>query len=1103
MTSAAVAPVPRRMSREDIVRLGQTGRPWDFVPVGLQGLKIAPSDAGLRILLAANLAKLGMRTLALEQLDTLEPAVASDASVQGLRRAVSVLPDDRLDPEVLQAVCRGNLDTLAGRGTDLRAHLPAWRKAARSCDWFRASDGNIVRRRGDAWLGLGDQRTGAAVFVAEHLPPGGKRANHYTVEGADPPWLLLKLAEAATREKEGFWPRLVIIQSDPIEFLDGLAQADLRAVLREERTSVFVGEGAGPRLLADLRARMAGQIVGAYIPQRAVRSKISPGVSDILTQVEREQIQEHERLHAQVTAMYRGRDTAWWARRYAEAGRKGGGGPLRILVPSCRYTTYVQHACRDLVAAFRNAGCEAELHIEEHDSFRFSTVSYLRAIARLEPDLIVMVNYTRANIGDWIPPEIPFVCWIQDSMPHQFKAEIGAAQTERDFLVGHLHDELFTQFGFPRNRTLRIPVVASSAKFHSGPVAKDLAERFACDIAFLSHHSETPEAMHARLLSEAGPDPQTRAILEALRPEVLRIAADPASRYALTALREATAAIIQKSIGREPKASAVIAIYRQYTLPMADRALRHQTLTWAADIADRRGWRLQIYGRGWEAHPRFGRYAKGPVAHGEELRACYQAAGVHLHASISAMMHQRVLETALSGGLPIIRLLKDALAVDQWRLAQALRQTLPRSAFQEWDGYLGLSVADHPAAMAHAALCQRLGLEAPEKIWIPVQDPAKAPGGPPLFLETMTPEYDPAWLMGDLAQASFSDADRLETALTRAIENPAWRAAMSSLIASRARERLTHDTLARKALTMIKESLGVVAPDVLDDQASAEAMQFSGSGLAPKDWTAETLACHRRLRARMGRPVDEASIRRMPERYRPPEWVSGFISLDDAVFLYDMARCVEPDRILEIGTASGVSAAVLLMALSDIGRGMRDESGTPRLYTYDISPWCYFDTSRPVGSAVDDMVPQLAGGVIVRTKAGAATAGREFADRPVDFAFLDANHCHPYPIADILALQPALKPGAWVVIHDVNLPRVAREHEERTGVKVNWHQAGVEQLLAHWPHEKIAGESGAFNIGAIRMPLSGRLAVQDFKALIDLPWETKVHQEYLELLGRA
>ena len=107
------------------------------------------------------------------------------------------------------------------------------------------------------------------------------------------------------------------------------------------------------------------------------------------------------------------------------------------------------------------------------------------------------------------------------------------------------------------------------------------------------------------------------------------------------------------------------------------------------------------------------------------------------------------------------------------------------------------------------------------------------------------------------------------------------------------------------------------------------------------------------------------------------------------------------------------------------------------------------------------------------------------------------------PIADILALQPALRPGAWVVIHDVNLPRVAREHEQRTGTKVDWHQSGVERLLAHWPYEKIAGEGGAFNIGAIRMPLSGRLSAADFKDLTDLPWETKVHQEYLELLGRA
>jgi hypothetical protein len=56
-------------TREEIVRLGQAGQPWDFLPVCWQVLRVAPGDDGLRLLAAANLARLGLRTAALEELE--------------------------------------------------------------------------------------------------------------------------------------------------------------------------------------------------------------------------------------------------------------------------------------------------------------------------------------------------------------------------------------------------------------------------------------------------------------------------------------------------------------------------------------------------------------------------------------------------------------------------------------------------------------------------------------------------------------------------------------------------------------------------------------------------------------------------------------------------------------------------------------------------------------------------------------------------------------------------------------------------------------------------------------------------------------------------
>src|SRR5687768_12703831 len=94
VSAAPLGPPSRRFSRDDIVKLGQAGRPWEFLPVVLQALAQAPEDAGLRVLCAANLAQLGLGTVAREHLAALPRQIAQDSSLAGLRRTVEGLKAD-------------------------------------------------------------------------------------------------------------------------------------------------------------------------------------------------------------------------------------------------------------------------------------------------------------------------------------------------------------------------------------------------------------------------------------------------------------------------------------------------------------------------------------------------------------------------------------------------------------------------------------------------------------------------------------------------------------------------------------------------------------------------------------------------------------------------------------------------------------------------------------------------------------------------------------------------------------------------------------------------------------------------------------------------
>ncbi len=811
MSPPATAPAPpgptsRRIGRAEIVALGRSGKPWAFLPIALQALRIAPADAELMLLAAANLARLGLATPARQLLAGLPDTLRDDPGVATVRRAIETLPEDRQPASALLQACRSNLDALGPRAPDLAAHLDRWSMSLPDWEWLRAGDGNIVRRPTGSldpreWRGLADHRSAADRLVQQHIagrePPGA-----LYIEGLDPPWVALAIARATPAAKDGYAPQIVLVQADAQELLDGLAHTDLRAHLADPRLTLLVGPDAPERVGALLAERMERRTSGPYIPLHTLRTRAEPPLERVLQGADRAQVAEHERLAAQAARLYAGRDRAWWRSRFDEALAPGSAKPLRVLVPTCRYSTYIQHASRDLVEALRARGCDARLLIEPDDHARFSSLAYLRPIVAHEPDLVILINYTRANLGSWLPRHLPFVCWIQDAMPHQFDARIGAAQGDLDFLVGHLHRELFDRFGFPRARALSMPVVASARKFHDGPVSPAARERFECEIALVSHHSETPEAMHARLVREAGTEGLARAALERLWPRVREIAADAMGRSPPWRLEQATREALREAAGREPTPEAVTLLAKQHALPVADRLMRHEALAWAAAICDRRGWRLRLYGRGWDAHPRFSPFARGTLAHGEELRSAYRCAAVNLHVSLTTLVHQRVMECALSGGLPLCRLHSGALSLVTGAAQQAAARAGDPAACELDRRLLGWRIADSPELMSLTGQLQRLGLPVGEFCFAKPERAAALAQGP-----TIAPFERPDWLLGDLSETTFIDEASLERLVERALRAPAWRADLSRAMADRVKGHLTHEVLVGRMLDLVHASL--------------------------------------------------------------------------------------------------------------------------------------------------------------------------------------------------------------------------------------------------------------------------------------------------------
>ncbi len=752
-------------------------------------------DAGLRFLFAQALGQLGLGALASEQLDELPEGAADLAEVVALRERLKAAPDATDGHTQRLARISATLDTLAGRGIDLREHLDAWATHDAAQDHYLTTDDAMVSRpKGSrdplAWRWLTDERSRAGACVSDLIEQSkGAPLAPITVVGAAPPCTLLELLNLTDTGPHAYSPWIVLIEPNPISVLDALAWPGALALARSERALIFTGPEATRDYDTWARGRFDAEALGPVIVPTPLDSPISPDPRQLAERIRADQRSELNRAHERVSAAYAGRDRAWWLARFERALAPGTTEPLRVLIPTHRHSTYIQHASSDLRDAFERAGAQAQILVEPDDCTRLSNIAYQRAFERFEPDLVVLINYPRTSRPGAFTANVPFVCWIQDEMPHLFDERIGRAQGELDFLCGHTPPQLFERFAYPVQRALAVPVVINSAKFHPEPVAKDQRERFGCEIAFVSHHAETPSDQRDRIIDEIA-DERLSPVIRWIHERMVQLSPDAGARPFLNQLRRELPDAMRR-FSADPDPDTIARIMSQCVCPMGERIFRHETLRWAVSIARRRNWRLKIFGRGWEHSP-FARYAAPELAHGEPLRACYQSALVHLHASPSTAVHQRVMECAASGGLPLARLTHQMLNSMGAACVVNSRRTDP-----------SIPVADLPGLMDWCAQSQRLGLGSPAAFNLSEEARERQTRLAP----TGKLAWTARWLLGDLSEICFWSEDSLERLIDRAHARPLWRENLSASIRSRVLARATTDALSASLVRLVRDSL--------------------------------------------------------------------------------------------------------------------------------------------------------------------------------------------------------------------------------------------------------------------------------------------------------
>ena len=245
----------------------------------------------------------------------------------------------------------------------------------------------------------------------------------------------------------------------------------------------------------------------------------------------------------------------------------------------------------------------------------------------------------------------------------------------------------------------------------------------------------------------------------------------------------------------------------------------------------------------------------------------------------------------------------------------------------------------------------------------------------------------------------------------------------------------------------------------------------------------------------MPKTLDSESAKRLAASIASslPTSIEGAVNEPQMQFMIEEAWREQPTTIVELGVASGASAVTWALSqqhLAELSGVDRDEY---HVFAYDIAERCYFDASKSVGFAVDEVCPELRRNVSVCAPVTALDFARLHDPRSIDFLFIDANHRAPYPAMDLLLVMDYLSDNALVVFHDINLYKLCPTENAR----------GVDDLFAALDGEWRFSNEETPNIGSWRM-WSDRKALRKVlgKTIARSPWDQSPTAEHFWPLMR-
>ncbi|HMB95263.1 MAG TPA: glycosyltransferase, partial [Tepidisphaeraceae bacterium] len=205
------------------------------------------------------------------------------------------------------------------------------------------------------------------------------------------------------------------------------------------------------------------------------------------------------------------------------------------------------------------------------------------------------------------------------------------------------------QYGYPADRFCPARMGVNERRFSNEPISPSDLQRFACEVSYVSHATETAESILQTQLTKQISDSDRRLLIGTFEQMKAHYAGGGDVLCVRWIRRMFEKSLVDCRVMVDP--SCIGPIVDFFAQRINNAMFRHQSLKWCAEL----GVDLHLWGRGWEKHPMLSKFAKGTADNVAQLRAIYQASKINLQVTPFGAVHQRLLDGLMSGGFFLIR----------------------------------------------------------------------------------------------------------------------------------------------------------------------------------------------------------------------------------------------------------------------------------------------------------------------------------------------------------------------------------------------------------------------------------------------------------------